>query len=85
MRAATRDTAIFLGRDQEIGTIDAGRRADLILLNADPLADIAHVARISAVVLRGGLFDRGALTRLVDDVSGAPDVAANDWPRTPAR
>lgn len=85
LRSATRDAAVFLGRDQEIGTIAAGRRADLILLDANPLADIAHVSRISAVVLRGRLFDRGALTRLVDDVSGAPDVAANDWPRTPAR
>ena len=85
LRAATSAAAVFLGRDQEIGTIAAGRRADLILLDADPLADIAHVSRISAVVLRGRLFDRGALARLVDEVSGAPDVAANDWPRTPAR
>jgi hypothetical protein len=36
-------------------------------------------------VLRGRLFDRTALTRLVDDVSAAPDVAANDWLRTHAR
>jgi imidazolonepropionase-like amidohydrolase len=82
LRAATRDAAVFLGRKQEIGTIAAGRMANLILLDADPLADIAHVSRISAVVLRGRLLDRTALTRLVDDVSAAPDVAANDWPRT---
>ena len=85
LRAATRDAAIFLGLDREIGTIAAGKKADLILLDADPLADMAHVSRISAVVLRGRLFDRAALTRLVDDVSRAADVAANDWPRTPAR
>lgn len=85
LRAATRDAATFLGRDQEIGTIAAGRRADLILLDADPLADIAHVSRISGVVLRGRLFDRAALARLVDDVMAAPDIAANDWPRTAAR
>ena len=85
LRAATRDAAVFLGRDRELGTIAAGRRADLVLLDANPLADITHVSRISAVVLRGRLFDRAALTRLVDEVSGAPDIAANDWPRTPAR
>ena len=85
LRAATRDAAAFLGREQEIGTIAAGRMANLILLDADPLADIAHVSRISAVVLRGRLFDRTALTRLVEDLSAAPDVAANDWPRTHAR
>jgi imidazolonepropionase-like amidohydrolase len=85
LRAATRDAAVFLGRDRETGTIAAGRRADLVLLDVNPLADITHVSRISAVVLRGRLVDRAALTRLVDEVSGAPDVAANDWPRTPAR
>jgi imidazolonepropionase-like amidohydrolase len=85
VRAATRDPAMFLGRGQEIGTIAADRRADLVLLDANPLTDIAHVSRISAVVLRGRLFDRAALERLVDEMADAPDVAANDWPRTPTR
>jgi imidazolonepropionase-like amidohydrolase len=85
LRAATRDAAAFLRRDREIGTIAVGRRADLVLLEGNPLADIAHVAHISAVVVRGRLFDRAALTRAIDDVSRAPDVASNDWPRTPGR
>ncbi len=85
LRAATRDAAVFLRRDAEIGTIAAGKRADLVLLEADPLADVAHLSRISAVVLRGRVFDRPALTRLVDDVAAAADVAANDWPRVPSR
>jgi imidazolonepropionase-like amidohydrolase len=85
LRAATRDAAVFLGRDREIGTIAPGKKADLILLDADPLADIAHVSRISALVLRGRVFEHAALTRLVDEVSRAPDVAINDWRRTPAR
>lgn len=85
LRAATRDAAAFLGRDGELGTIAAGSRADLILLDANPLADIAHMPRISAVVVRGRLFNRAALTRLVDEASGAPDVTTNDWPRTPTR
>ena len=46
LRAATRDAAVFLGLEQEIGTIAAGKKADLILLDADPLADVAHVSRI---------------------------------------
>jgi imidazolonepropionase-like amidohydrolase len=81
LRAATRAAAAFLHRDQEIGTIAVGRRADLVLLDADPLTDISQVSRISAVVLRGRLFDREALARLVDEVAAAPDIAANDWPR----
>ena len=85
LRAATRDAAVFLGRDREIGTIAPGKKADLILLDADPRADIAHVSRISALVLRGRVFEHAALTRLVDEVSRAPDVAVNDWRRMPAR
>ncbi len=85
LRAATRDAAVFLGRDQEIGSIAPGRQADLLLLDGNPLDDITHVSRISAVVLRGRLFARAALTRLVDEVADAPDVAANDWPRAPVR
>lgn len=85
LRAATREAAVFLRREREIGTIAVGRRADLVLLDADPRADIAHVSRIHAVVLRGRLFDRGALARLVDEVSASADVAANDWPRTASR
>jgi len=85
LRAATGDAAAFLGRDTELGTIAVGRRADLVLLDADPLVDISHVSRIAGVVLRGRFFDRAALTRLVDDVSVAPDVQVNDWPRMPRR
>ena len=85
LRAATRAAAAFLQRDQEIGMIAVGRRADLVLLDADPLTDISQVSRISTVVLGGRLFDREALTGLVDEVSAAPDIAANDWPRTSTR
>jgi len=65
LRAATRDAALFLRRDREIGTIAVGRRADL--------------------VLRGHAFDRTALTRLLDDVSRAAELATNDWPKAPDR
>jgi len=60
-------------------------KADLVLLDGDPLANVSEVSRISAVVLRGRLFDRAALARLVDEESNAPDVATNDWLRTGAR
>ncbi len=85
LRAATRDAARVLRREGEFGTIAAGRQADLVLLDADPRTGIGNVRRIDSVVLRGRAFDRTALARLLDDVSGAADVAANDWPRTPAR
>ena len=85
LRAATRDAAVFLRRGSEIGTIAVGGRADLVLLDANPLSAITGVSQIGAVVLRGRVFDRPALIRLLDDVSNAADVASNDWLRTSAR
>jgi imidazolonepropionase-like amidohydrolase len=62
---ATLDAARFLGEEREWGVVAAGRRADLVLLDADPLIDVANVRRIHAVVLRGRPFDRAALDALV--------------------
>src|SRR5262249_23765336 len=49
LSAATVGPASFLGLSQTHGTIEVGKRADLVLLAADPLADIRNTARISAV------------------------------------
>jgi hypothetical protein len=56
-----------------------------VLLDADPLADVANVSRIDTVIVRGRVFDRAARARLLDDVARAPDVAVNDWPRAKER
>jgi imidazolonepropionase-like amidohydrolase len=53
LRAATADAAEYLGLDGEVGTIATGARADLLLLDADPLADIGAVRRVRGVMLRG--------------------------------
>jgi len=45
----------------------------MILLEANPLDDIAHMSRISGVVLRGRYFDRGELDKIVDDVAASSD------------
>ncbi len=46
---------------EPFGTIAAGQRADLVLLNANPLADIANVSKIDGVMVRGRWFDRAAI------------------------
>lgn len=65
LRAATLRPAEFLGLAAEHGTVEPGRRADLVLLNADPLADIAAVRQIRAVIFRGELLDRESLDVLL--------------------
>jgi imidazolonepropionase-like amidohydrolase len=57
IRSATIEPARFFGLTDSLGTIAAGRVADLVLLDADPLADIANTARISCVVANGRLID----------------------------
>jgi imidazolonepropionase-like amidohydrolase len=58
--AATRDSAQFLGLDQ-LGTVASGKNADFLVLDANPLENIANTRRISRVYLRGGEVDRAAL------------------------
>jgi imidazolonepropionase-like amidohydrolase len=58
--AATRNSADILGLDQ-LGTVAAGKSADFIVLDANPLDDIANARRISKVYLRGAEVDRAAL------------------------
>jgi imidazolonepropionase-like amidohydrolase len=65
LRMATADAARFLGESDRSGTIAVGRRADLVLLDADPLADIANTRRVRAVVNNGRLFRREDLDALV--------------------
>jgi imidazolonepropionase-like amidohydrolase len=85
LAAATSSAAAFMGLERETGSIAAGKRADLVLLDANPLDDVARVGQIAGVAVRGRWFDRPALKRLVDAVAASPDVAANDWPRVPKR
>jgi imidazolonepropionase-like amidohydrolase len=55
------------GLEADLGTIEAGKLADLVVLSADPLADINNIEAIDSVILDGRLFDRAALQRLVGD------------------
>lgn len=65
--AATQGGAAALGRPDEIGTLEAGKLADLVVLNADPLIDIANTQRIHLVVRDGEMFDAAALGRRLAD------------------
>ena len=79
LQTATRNPAEFMGRLEDLGTVAKGKLADLVLLDANPLDDIANTRRIQAVVLAGRYLDRAALDRMLKGVERAaaePDTAA---------
>jgi imidazolonepropionase-like amidohydrolase len=61
LQAATVVPATWLGMVDDRGTVEVGKRANLILLDADPLADIRNSRAIAAVIFNGQVFDRQAL------------------------
>jgi hypothetical protein len=65
IQTATINPAKFLGREKTQGTIEVGKRADLILLEADPLTDIRNTRRIAAVLVRGRLLSKPDIDRIV--------------------
>ncbi len=71
LQAATRNPAQYLGRSKELGTVEAGKIADLVLLDANPLEDIGNTRRIAAVVVGGKLLRREALRAMLDKVEAA--------------
>jgi hypothetical protein len=65
LQTATRNTAQALGLGDELGTVEVGKLADLVLLEADPLAAITNTTRIAAVVANGRLFEKSELQGLL--------------------
>jgi hypothetical protein len=74
LQTATRNPAEYLGKLDSMGTIEKGKLADLVLLDANPLESIENVRKISTVVVNGRLLDRKALDRLLAQV----ETAANN-------
>ena len=69
--AATSSSARLLRRDKDLGSVQAGKAADLLLLDANPVENIANTQRINAVVLNGRLMDRKTLDGLLAQMAVA--------------
>jgi hypothetical protein len=69
LRSATALPAAFMGVDSEVGTIEVGKRADLVLLDANPLVDVTNTRRIYTVIANGRVFDRATREQLLHKIS----------------
>jgi len=65
IHSATAGAAEFLGRTKDFGTVEKGKFADLVLLDANPAGDIANTRKIFAVIRDGQFFDRTALDSML--------------------
>jgi Amidohydrolase family len=68
LQAATRNPAIFLGELSSHGTVESGKLANLVLLEANPLEDIRNTQRINAVFLRGRYFSKQELQQMLSEL-----------------
>ena len=69
LQAATLNPAKFLGLQNQMGTVQPGNLANLVLLDANPLDDIRNTRKIDAVVLNGRLLNRADLDQILKQVA----------------
>ena len=67
IRIATLNGAIFLGKEKDLGSIEEGKIADMVVLAADPTADINNAKQIVQVIKGGQLIDRSKLNLPIND------------------
>ena len=71
LRTATYEPARYFGALDSLGAVAPGKLADLVLLDANPLADIRNARRIAAVLTRGRVYGRAELAALLAQVQSA--------------
>jgi imidazolonepropionase-like amidohydrolase len=74
LETTTRNSAIAMGELDEWGTIEAGKRADLVLLSANPLDDIANAEQIAGVMVQGQWLTADDLQQKLDDIVASYEV-----------
>jgi len=70
IRAATVAPALFLGKAGEFGTIDVGNRADLLIVEQNPLKGVGHLKQLIGVMVRGKWLAREQLDHMVENLAG---------------
>jgi hypothetical protein len=75
LRTSTYNPALYLGELEEFGTVEAGKRADLVLLEANPLQDITNTRQIAGTMVRGRWYSRADLDLMLEAVATDYDAA----------
>jgi imidazolonepropionase-like amidohydrolase len=71
LQTATLNPARFLGMEDQLGTVEKGKLADLVLLSANPLEDIANTQKVAGVVSNGHYFSRADLDKMLTRVEAS--------------
>ena len=69
LQTATRNPALFFGTIDKTGTVEKGKRADLVLLEANPLADIANTQKRAGVMLKGKYYPQLEMDKWLDEIA----------------
>src|SRR5687768_13825403 len=69
LESATKNPAMFLGLSDQAGTIATGKRGDLVLLDANPLEDIANTQKRAGVMIKGQYFTQAEMNRWLDEIA----------------
>lgn len=71
LKSATLNPAIFLNLLDKLGTVEAGKAADMVVLDANPLEDIRNTKKVNAVVIGGRFLNRKTLDEMLAKVEAA--------------
>jgi hypothetical protein len=85
LKTATVNPARFIGYARDGGTLDAGARADAVLLDANPLEDISHTASITGVLVNGRWISRADIERLLQETGAGCHAAESPSVPRPSR
>jgi imidazolonepropionase-like amidohydrolase len=74
LRAATIDAAFIIGAPEDLGSIEVGKLADMVILNSNPLDDIRNSVDIDRVIQNGRLYDGDTLEQQWPDQVPFPET-----------
>jgi len=71
LQAATINAARYQSKEKELGTVEKGKLADLVLLDSNPLDKITNTQKINAVVINGKLISKAEIERMLQSIEAA--------------